>query len=32
MPLADAIGEILLLDQCSVEADWLASVVYLPLQ
>lgn len=26
MPLAEAIAEILLLDQCSVESDWIAGV------
>ena len=32
MPDGQAIEEILLLDECSVEHDWAAGVIYLPLR
>ena len=32
LPIGVVIEEILLLDQCSEEADWAAGVVYLPLR
>jgi hypothetical protein len=32
LPIGDVIEEILLLDQCSEEADWTAGVIYLPLR
>ena len=32
LPIGVVIEEILLLDQCSVETDWAAGVLYLPLQ
>jgi hypothetical protein len=32
LPIGAVIEEILLLDQCSEEADWAAGVIYLPLR
>ncbi len=32
LPVGAVIEEILLLDQCSEEADWAAGVIYLPLR
>jgi hypothetical protein len=32
LPVGVVIEEILLLDQCSEEADWAAGVIYLPLR
>jgi len=32
LPIRAAIEDILLLEDCSVEADWAAGVVYLPLR
>jgi hypothetical protein len=32
MPIGQAIEEILLWDVCSVESDWVAGVIYLPLR
>ena len=32
LPIGAVIEEILLLDQCSKEADWAAGVIYLPLR
>jgi hypothetical protein len=32
LPTGRAIEEILLLDECSVEDDWAAGVLYLPLR
>ena len=31
LPVSLVIGEILLLDECSIETDWAAGVIYLPL-
>jgi len=31
LPIAWVIEEILLLDECSIDSDWAAGVVYLPL-
>ena len=31
LPIASAIEEILLLDGCSIDSDWAAGVVYLPI-
>lgn len=32
LPTAEAIDDILLLDECSTAADWIAGVLYLPLR
>jgi len=32
MPIGSAIEDLLLVDQCAVEADWAAGVLYLPLR
>lgn len=32
MPVADVIEQILLLEECAVESDWTAGVLYLPLR
>ena len=31
LPVGRVIEEILLLDECSIEADWAAGIMYLPL-
>ena len=31
LPVSLVIDEILLLDECSIETDWAAGVIYLPL-
>lgn len=31
LPIASVIEEILLLDECSIDSDWAAGVIYLPL-
>jgi hypothetical protein len=32
MPVNAAIEDLLILDQCSTEADWAAGVIYIPLR
>jgi Domain of unknown function (DUF5615) len=32
LPIGQVIEEVLLLDQCSKESDWTATVIYLPLR
>jgi hypothetical protein len=32
MPIGAAVDDILVLDECAVESDWAAGVIYLPLR
>jgi hypothetical protein len=32
MPVGAAIADLLLLDECAIEADWAAGVIYIPLR
>ena len=32
LPIGRIIDDVLLLDQCSMESDWIAGVIYLPLR